>query len=57
MFLNGKTFQECPVNARATQGSIHGPIFFLLYTNDFPDDFICKIAGYVDDTTFYSKCD
>ena len=29
---------------------------FLLYINDLPD-VICDIAIYVDDTTFYSKCD
>ena len=30
---------------------------FLLYINDFPDDIICDIAIYADDTTLYSKCD
>ena len=39
------------------QGSILGPTFFLLYINDLPDDVICDIAIYADDTTFYSKCD
>ena len=31
--------------------------FFLLYINDLPDDVICNIAIYADDTTLYSKCD
>ena len=31
---------------------------FLLYTNDLPDDVICNIAIYADDTILlYSKCD
>ena len=30
---------------------------FLLYINDLPDDVICNIAIYADDTTLYSKCD
>ena len=30
---------------------------FLLYFNDFPDDVICNIAIYADDTTLYSKSD
>ena len=30
---------------------------FLLYTNDFPDDVICNIAIFADDTTLFSKCD
>ena len=36
------------------QGSIQGSI---LYMNDLPDDVICDIAIYADDTTLYSKCD
>ena len=39
------------------QDSILGPTLFLLYINDLPDDVICDIAIYVDDTTLYSKCD
>ena len=34
-----------------------GPTLFLLYINDVPDDDICNIAIYADDTTLYSKCD
>ena len=30
---------------------------FLLYINDLPDDVICDIAIYADDSTLYSKCD
>ena len=30
--------------------------FFLLYINDLPDDVISDFAIYIDDTTFYSKC-
>ena len=29
----------------------------LLYIIDRPDDIICNIAIYADDTTLYSKCD
>ena len=39
------------------EGSILGPTLFLLYIKDLPDDVICDIAIYVDDTTLYSKCD
>ena len=37
--------------------SIFGPTLYLLNINDLPDDIICGIAIYADDTTLYSKCD
>ena len=57
MVLDGKSSQEYPVNAGIPQGSILGPTLFLLYINDLPDDVICDIAIYADDTTLFSKCD
>ena len=55
--LDGKSSQEYPVNTGVPQGSIVGPTLFLLYINDLPDDVICNIAIYADNTTLYSKCD
>ena len=54
--LDGKSSQEYPVNADVPQGSILGPTLLLLYINDLPDDVICNISIYADDTTLYSKC-
>ena len=57
LVLDGKSSQEYSVNAGAPQGSILGPTLFLLYINDLPDDVICHIGIYADDTTLYSKFD
>ena len=37
-------------------GSILGPTIFLPYINDMPDDVVCDIAIYADDTTLNSQC-
>ena len=55
--LDGKFSQDYPVNAGVPQGSILGSILFLLYINDLPDNDICNIAIYANDTTLCSKCD
>ena len=57
MVLDGKFSQDYPVNAGVPQGSILGSILFLLYINDLPDNDICNIAIYANDTTLCSKCD
>ena len=55
--LDGKSTLEYTVKAGVPQGSIVGLTFSLLYINDLPDDVICNIAIYADDTTLCSKCD
>ena len=57
MVLDGKSLQEYPFDEGVPQGAVLDPTLFLLYINDLPDDVICDIAIYVDDTTLYSKCD
>ena len=54
MVLDGKSSQEYPVNAGVSQGSILDATLFLLYIIDLPDDVICDIGIYADDTTLNS---
>ena len=54
--LDGKSSQEYPVNTGVPRRSVLGPTVFLVYINDLPDDVICNIAIYADDTTLYSQC-
>ena len=44
----GKSVQK--MNAGVPQGSLTGPILFLLYTNDIPSHLDCKIVSYADDS-------
>ena len=57
MVLDGNSLQEYRVNAGVTQWSILGPTLSPVNINDLPDDVICNIAIYDDDTKLYSKCD
>ena len=52
MVLDGKSLQEYPAHAVLPHSFILGPAPFLLYINDLPDDDICDIAIYPNDTTF-----
>ena len=54
MVLDGKSSREYLVDAGISQGSILGFTLFLLYIIDLPDDVICNIAIYADDTTLSS---
>lgn len=53
MILDRNYLQEYTVNIDVPQGSVIGPILFLLYFNGLSDDNICNIALYSDDTVTY----
>ena len=53
--LDGKSSYEYWVNTGVCRGSILGPTLFLVY--DLPNDVICNIFIYADDTTLCFKFD
>ena len=55
--LGGKSSQEFPLNAGVPQDSILDPTLFLPYINNLPENVICDIAIYANDTIDYCPCD
>ena len=52
--LNGKTSFWTEVNAGVPQGSILGPLLFLIYINDLPDGLSSNVKLFADDTSLFS---
>jgi len=55
--LDGQSSSTFAINAGVPQGSILGPILFLVFINDLPDkeEIFCDIGIFADDTSIY-KC-
>ena len=55
--LNGQSSSWAPVSAGVTQGSILGPLFFLIYINDLSKDISSTVKLFADDTSIFSVVD
>ena len=53
--LDGQSSPLYITNAGVPQGSGLGPILFLFFINDIPDEVLSRIGIYADDTTLYSS--
>ena len=56
MVLNGNSSDELHVSSGVPQGSVLGPILFLLNINDLPDSLQSQVQLFADDTAVYFDC-
>ena len=53
--LNGQTSGWRKIDSGVPQGSVLGPLLFLIYINDLPDGIISMCKIFADDTSLFSK--
>ena len=54
VLLNGKSSQWESISAGVPQGSVLGPLFFLVYINDLVDNIDSDVKIFADDTSLFS---
>ena len=54
VILNRQFSEWHEVSAGVPQGSVLGPLFFLIYSNDLPNSLQCDVKLFVDDTSLFT---
>ena len=54
VLLNGKSSQWASISAGVPQGSVLGPLFFLVYINDLVENVDSDVKMFADDTSLFS---
>ena len=57
VIVNGTCCKQAPVTSGIPQGSVLGPILFVLYINDMPTGIYNPIRLFADDTKIYTRSD
>ena len=55
--INGEKFQEGNVTSGIPQGSVLGPILFVIYINDLPAKVRGQVKMFADDTKLFTRVD
>ena len=55
VIVEGVCSKSVVVTSGVPQGTVLGPLMFLLFSNDIPDDLVCTLRLFADDALLYQN--